>query len=181
MTTYPVTLAEAKLHLRVDDSTEESLISLLIAGATQLFQEQTGIQCIDESFVEKFNDFPSAFVPQRLPLDSVTSIKYYDSNGDQQTMAAADYRVSLGTPHTPGRIVPAYGSTGWPSAYDILDAVELTYKAGFGTASTDVPELIRRAILLQVAKWFENREDYERKSSFSAFDDIVAMYKVHHR
>jgi len=88
------------------------------------------------------------------PLQSVTSLKYIDDAGVEQTMPTADYVVDA--QHMIGRIRPAHG-TQWPSTLDDEGAVRITFVAGYGAAGA-VPQPIKQAILLLVGHWWINRE-----------------------
>jgi hypothetical protein len=88
------------------------------------------------------------------PLQSVTSVKYYDTAGVLQTVNAANYIVSTGTP---GRIQPAYGQV-WPLPRPTIDAVQITFVSGQGDAAANVSENVKTAIKMLVSHWYENRE-----------------------
>ena len=84
----------------------------------------------------------------------MTSIKYLDSAGVQQTLAATEY--TLDELSEPGWIVPAYNVT-WPDTYATINAVEVVYVAGYANAAA-VPQSIKQWILLHVGHLYENRE-----------------------
>ena len=88
------------------------------------------------------------------PVQSVTSIKFIDTSGVQQTMLSTDYKVD--NISEPARILPAYGTT-WPSTRNEINAVEIIYQAGYGAASV-VPEGIKSWIKIRAATLYENRE-----------------------
>ena len=91
----------------------------------------------------------------KSPVSSLTHIKYYDSTDTLQTLAASNY--ILDNASKPARIGVAVGGT-LPNLSDRINAVEVKYTVGYGTASTDVPEGIRTAIILTVGNWYENRQ-----------------------
>jgi len=88
------------------------------------------------------------------PLVSVESVKYVDLSGALVTLDPADYLVRAA--ETPGEIVPAYAKS-WPAARDVADAVTVEFTCGYGDPE-DVPEPIRRAVLLLVGTLYANRE-----------------------
>ncbi len=156
--TEPITLAEARAHLRVDDTTENDYITALITVAREHVESLTDRQLITATYALRLDDFPrrscDIIRPPRPRLIAVSSITYVDTAGDTQTLAAADYQVDAVS--EPCRILPAYGLT-WPSTRSQLNAVTITYTAGYGAAAV-VPKAIKQAILMLVAHWFENRE-----------------------
>ena len=155
----PVSLAEAKLHLRVDATTEDALIENLISAATKYCETFARRQFITATLklnLDEFsddNDLP-IWLPNP-PAQSVTSIKYYDENGTQQTWVASNYQVDVAT--EPARVLPAY-NVSWPSTRVMPNAIEIIYKAGYGDKAVNVPAGIKAAIKLLVAHLFENRE-----------------------
>jgi uncharacterized phiE125 gp8 family phage protein len=91
----------------------------------------------------------------RPPLQSVTSVKYIDGSGVQQTWASTNYVVD--TASLPGRVRLAYGIS-WPFVRTQPNAVEITYIAGYGDAPEDVPESLKHGLKLWVGNLYENRE-----------------------
>lgn len=91
----------------------------------------------------------------RAPLQAVTSIKYIDTGGVQQTLAAGAYLVDSYS--EPARITPAVG-TAWPGTQNRSNAVEIIFTAGYGSSSAAVPQGILHWILLVAATLHENRE-----------------------
>lgn len=158
----PVTLAEAKLHLRVTQSGEDTLISALIKAAREYAEGVLNRALIDQTWDLYLDAFPGECdgyvlkVPMS-PLKSVTYVKYLDEAGVQQTLSASLYAVDITS--EPGRIYPAYQQV-WPTLRTgALGAVVVRFVAGYGADGTFVPESIKAAIRLAVAHWYENRED----------------------
>jgi uncharacterized phiE125 gp8 family phage protein len=155
----PVTLEEAKLHLRVDsDCTgEDVLITSLITAARQMVENYTGLALINQTWEMLVDEFPDDDMALRpAPLSSITSITYTDINGATQT-ASPTTVYTADTYSLPGAAVLRYGQT-WPTVRDIKNAITVTYVAGFGTAASSVPGPIKAAILLLIGHLFEHRE-----------------------
>lgn len=154
--TEPITVAEAKQHMRVDNDDEDLLISSYITAARRWCEEYTRRSFINTTWVAKLDYFPSWMIElEKCPLSSVTSIAYVDTNGTTQTLSSSLYSVS--THSTPGLLTPAYGQT-WPSTRAQMDAVTITFVAGYGTAATSIPQTIRNAVKIMTAHLYENRE-----------------------
>lgn len=150
----PVTLAEAKAHLRVESSDEDNLISGLIAAARELIELATGRSFINTSWSVKLSCLPHCLELPRAPLSSVTSIEYLDADGDEQTLDADIYDVV--TSDEPGRIQLASNGSR-PATATHPEAVTITYVSGYGAAATSVPTPLRQAILLLLTSWWRNR------------------------
>lgn len=154
----PVSLDEAKLHLRIDSSDENTIISALITAAREYIEHACRRALITQTWRLSLDDWPvtgDEIELPRAPLVSVTSVVYTDSDGTATTWAAANYEVD--TDSQPGRIKLAYGES-WPSAtLKASNPIQITYIAGYGNA-VDVPQHLRQAIMLLVGHWYENRE-----------------------
>lgn len=154
--TTPVSLADAKSHLRVERSDDDDLITRLITAATDYVQADLGQQLVSATRRLRMDAWPLGGGYIELdypPLIAVTSIAYLDTNGDSQTWSSDEYDVQVDC--KPGRVYLGYNQT-WPTIRDVNDAVTVTYTCGYG-ADSDVPENIISAILMLVAGWFENR------------------------
>lgn len=155
----PVTLAEAKLHLRVepDQTDEDTLIGDLIVAARQHIELVTGRAFVTQTWQYVLDAFPSDEIRlPRPPLQSVTSVKYKLEDGTDETLDSGQYVVDITA--EPGLIVTAPGYD-WPT--DTLypsGAVTVEYKAGYGDAASDVPTGIKQGLLLLLGHWYENRE-----------------------
>lgn len=166
----PITLEEAKAHLRVDHSEDDKKISQFIAAATGHVDGKYGYlqRALEPQTWElSYDEFPCGAIEMPLPpLISVESIKYIDENGDEQTIDAANYFVDIDS--VPGWVVRA-SSFSWPSVMCTANAVRVRFICGFeraepdsgqseGQVGTSVPEAIRIAIMMMIGDWYENRE-----------------------
>lgn len=152
--TYPVSLTEAKSHLKVDTNADDTLITNLIIAATQISEEYTNrffIETVVNQTSTSFNGLNELF---KSKVRSVTHIKYYDSDNTQQTWASSNYVVN--NEFEPCQINLVVGES-LPSIAQRVDAVECRYTVGYGSAASDVPDVIKQAILLTLGNWYENR------------------------
>lgn len=153
----PVSLIEAKLHLRVDGDDDNTLIALQISAVREQVELEARRSLMTQTLAVRLAEWPTGdrlWLPQP-PLQSVTHIKYTDDDGALQTMAASDYIVY--TDPEPGHVVLT-ASTNWPAA-DLQpgESIVITYVAGYG-AATAVPARYKQAMLLLLGHWYENRE-----------------------
>lgn len=151
----PVKLAEAKLHLRIDHDTDDALITSLIKVAREWCESYQNRAYITQTITWKLDDFPRVFIVPKPKLQSVTTIKYIDVNGEEQTLSSSEYDVDVYS--QPARIVEAFNSS-WPGIRGDINSVEVIYVAGYGDAATDVPESVIAAMKLLVGHLYENRE-----------------------
>ncbi len=156
----PVSLAEAKVHLRVDDDDSNDLIVALIAAARQHVESFTRRQLITQTWDYQLDAFPAeAIVVPLAPVSAVSSISYLDSTGATQTWSSSNYRTDI--PAGPWaqrpRIEPGYGIS-YPTTYGVLNAVTVRCVTGYGSTASTVPAAIRAAMKILIGHWFEHRE-----------------------
>lgn len=178
----PVTLAEAKLHLRVDVADDDALITALISAARQHAEMITQRQLVTATWKLVMDAFPGnsqmgvpagrmfslpghAILLNKSPVQSVTSIKYLDMGGVQQTMPSTDYVVDTST--EPARITPVFGKI-WPISLPQIGAVEITFTAGYGAPNgatppvwspSTVPEGIKAWMKVRIGSLYQHREE----------------------
>lgn len=161
----PVSVAEAKLHCRVDGSDEDAWFTRSIAAARKLCEHyaertiaKTTLEGVCESFPAGGLILPRGPV-HRATLASAPSsivVTYRDANGATQTLGAGVYAVD-DSDGTDAQLVLASSSQAWPATDGRFDAVKVTYAAGWDQAS--VPEPIKHAVLMCVAFWYQHREN----------------------
>lgn len=182
---FPITLEEAKAHLRVTFSDDDSLIEQLIKSATHELETRLQRTLCETTWTEVLDAFPSGGIKLSMPpLLSVQSIVYYDSTGSVLTLASTEYLVD--THNEPGWVFPAPDKT-WPETQGRINAVTITYKAGYllGGTSTQqrdaVPRDLRAYLLIRVATLYENRESINVGNIVTpipALDSLWQPYRV---
>lgn len=157
----PLSSTEAKAHLRVDHSDEDTLISSIIIAARVAIENYLDRKLVTQTIAEYYDSFPltDAITLSFWPVQSITSITYTDTDGVSQTWDSSNYDVDLYGQYGqgPARITPAY-SKSFPATRDEMNAVTVTYIAGYGAASA-VPDLIKSAMRLLISEMYENRVD----------------------
>lgn len=149
----PLDLDEVKKHLRFTPTTEDTLIDLWISMARQYFEMRTGLQLMTATWARVLDACPSgAIVLPRLPLQAVVSVSS-DDGSPETVLDASGYRVvaPAGLFAGPGRI-DLLGS--WPGT-----RARIVYRAGFGDAPGDVPELIKGTLLMLVGYFHKFRAE----------------------
>ena len=152
--TYPVSLTEAKSHLKVDTTADDTYITSIIKAATQLSEEYTNRFFIDteiEQYASSFVELKTLF---KSKVSAVAHVKYYDSDNSLQTLSATIYDTQL--QYEPSQIQLANDKS-FPEITKRNDAVVARYTVGYGSAASDVPEIIKQAILLTIGNFYQNR------------------------
>lgn len=182
VSTEPVTLAEAKLHTRVDNTDENALIEALITASREYCENITG-RAFATQTLEAYRDYFPRYhdrfeLPLAAPLQSVTSVKYKGSDGNETTMTAdTDYIAD--TESDVGGIVLPYGAT-WPSFTKYtVNPIKIRYVVGY-TDDNSIPKSIKQAMLLLIGNWYENREATGDVSPAIAFavNALLAQWRV---
>lgn len=152
----PMTTAEAKTHLRVDFSDDDTYIDTLIASARVALENETNRKLITQTWDWYQDRFSSVSI--RLPfgsLQSVTSVKYTDSDDVESTVTSTVYDVV--TWEDPGRVTLAYNQQ-WPTAtLRSAGGVVTRFVCGYGVAA-DIPTPLIQAMKLTIGHLYENRE-----------------------
>ena len=149
----PVTVAEVKEHLRIAHDSEDVLIQGLIRAARQELEQATGTALATQSWRLVLDDWPDGdlIFLRRTPVREIHSITVFDTDGAGSVLPPEDYQLDGFS--SPSRLYlrerPAPGLT--------LNGIEIDFLAGFGEAATDIPDLLKRAILILIAHWYEFR------------------------
>lgn len=157
--TEPLTLADAKAHLRYTQSAEDALIDSLITAARDFVEAVTRRRLITQTWDWQLPAFPAFPVAVPYPpLQSVTGITYRVNEVDT-TWATANFRVLArsGMRAPRGEIVLTDAAV-VPTADSVPDAVTVRVVQGYGDTPADVPEAIRHAMKLYVAELWVQRQ-----------------------
>lgn len=156
--------ANAKAHLRVNISDDDTYIDTLVAVATKHAENVTGIRCISQVLTMRMDRFPcsapfaNSFIRIPFgPVSAIGSVKYIDTEGTEQTISSSDYVLDQYS--LMARLYPAY-SLYWPTPRNEPNAVRVQFTAGYADAATFAaakPNILH-AIKLIVGHYYEQRE-----------------------
>lgn len=150
-------------RLSIEESPLDDLWEIWINAATELFQEQTGRQCITRPFHWHLDSFPTYdryLQLPRPPLQAVQAVEYLDGTGAWVELDSDLYVVDapIGPHAGPGRIVLKDGAM-WPQTVMQDRCVRISFTAGYGDAAADVPPLVRAALLYLVGHFHRYGEE----------------------
>ena len=175
-TEEPVTLEQAAEHLRLTTNTQDARLDDLIRAARDTVERITGRQLMTATWALRLDEFPSReidlFYP---PAQSVTSITYYDTAGDSQTLSTDVYELDAYT--MPPRVVLKPNQWWESSEAGKYNAVTVTWVAGY-TAMNLVPPSIRHAILMAIEDMNEHsgRQSELRLQENATFMALLQPY-----
>lgn len=155
----PVSLSEAKAHVRVDTEADDNYIQGLIAAARAYCEDLLDATFITTTWEAKYNAFPlwEINLPRPPMQPSTVTILYRDQEGVTNTITSEAGAFQVDSSAVPGRVYPPYAGF-WPAVRGDENSVTVRWKAGYGDGKDSVSPVIRHAILLLVGHWYVNRE-----------------------
>ena len=162
----PITLAEAKEHLRFDDAcgvAQDALISGLIRVVRNYAENYTRRAFVQQTLEYTTHCFTHEMVLPRPPLISIESVKYIDTDGVLQTVDSSVYQID--SYRAPGLIKPAWLQY-WPIVTrNDYNAVRIRYVAGYAPVgsptdyASGVPEVIKQWMKIRLANYHSFASD----------------------
>jgi uncharacterized phiE125 gp8 family phage protein len=155
--TEPITLEEAKLFIKQDETADDDLIENLIIASRQYVEKRTGLALITQSWTATMPDLYPYIDLNPFPLQSITSMTYKDVNGNNQSLTYSSY-YWLDTLAKPPTLSLKSGVSLPTVINDCPNAVSIVYEVGYGDDAEDVPYTLRLIIQQMVAQWYLHRE-----------------------
>jgi uncharacterized phiE125 gp8 family phage protein len=173
--TEPLTLAEAKLHLKVDTTDDDTLITCLIAAARARAEWHTGRAFITQTWTLHLDAWPECGVIE-LPLPPLQSVTSIVTTARDNTTTTLD--PSLTTVDIAAARIALAENTAPPTNLRSINAIATTFTAGYGDA-TSVPPDIKQALLALTAAMYANRGELADDLPARALA-LLAPYRILH-
>ena len=176
----PVTLAEAKAHLRVDHADEDAFIASLIVTSRLHIEAALGLALITQGWTESVDAWPAGreIELSLRPVQSIDLIRVVTGPSTFATLSALDFVLDGSAAKS--RIV-WQAAASRPIPAQPASGIEIAFTAGYGDAAADVPAPIRHALLILLAHWYEQREPVEVSDKVlplpSMVGDLLAPYR----
>lgn len=173
--TEPISLAEARrqVHVAESDTTYDNELTLAIQASREQWESDTDTAVITQTLrLYGWSFYGWSIELPRRPVQSVTSVLYYDATDTQQTLSTNIYALD-----TPARTIRLKDNEVWPTvALNRYDGITVTYVAGYTSASA-VPAIWKQAMLLLVGYYFSaNRGDNDRVNDQRAYERLVGKF-----
>lgn len=177
----PVSLTEIKEHCRVDHDEEDALLESFVKTARVMCERHTGRALITQTRVAYFDKWDDDFDLAGTPVQSITSLKYFDRNSTETTVSDTSYLLDAQR----GELVFKFGIAPPTLWLREVNPIQVTYVCGYGSTADTVPSPLRTAIKMMAAALWEHREDViigqlalEAKVTARGFDWLIGPYKV---
>jgi len=173
-----VTLDEAKAHLEYIDNDRDAYIGALIDVATEMLDGPEGM--VGKALGEQVWAYSLRYVPADkiaipvVPVKALQSVVYFDEAGVEQQVNVNQFRLVANEDYA--YLEPIDGFT-WPALFDRADAVTFRFQLGMDV----VPVGIKRAALMMIANWFENREAVADKTMLPvpfAVESLINRWRI---
>ena len=168
----PVTVSEAKSHLRIDGTAEDVLIASLILTSRLHVEAALGLALINQTWMLVLDRWPGdgqADIPI-APLQAVTAVRVKNAAGAATVVPATSYLVDIVS--KPPRLVWNNAAPVMPGR--IANGIEIDLSAGFGATAASVPAPLKHAVLMLTAHWYEHRDPVEIGSAAARIPDAVS-------
>jgi uncharacterized phiE125 gp8 family phage protein len=174
----PLTLAEVKAHLRLDGADEDALLLSLIKTAREFIERETGLCLIAQSWRLYLDRWPRDGIIRILksPVQAIQTVTVYSFDGAPLQVSLEDHL--LDGAGRPARLwlknTPVTGRT--------VNGIEIDFAAGFGEAGTDVPDTLKRAMLIHVGHMFAFRgaisPDQQPAGIPEGYERLIALFRM---
>ncbi len=172
----PISLAEAKAHLRLTINDDDTYISTLIIAARRAVESRYGINVLQQSWAMFADAWPADGI-FHLPLWPVLSVESLTSYADDDTASVIDpahYYLDQAT--RPPRLALRVGRVFAPPGRKI-NGLKLSFTTGFGATPSQIPQEIKQALLAVVADWYQHRGDEQGGTLPPAALELLSAYR----
>ncbi|MCB1386553.1 MAG: head-tail connector protein [Nitratireductor sp.] len=172
-----VSLDEVKRHLRVETADDDLYLTDLIAASTGHLEQVAGVKLITQTWRQFLDGVPddNCIRLAVAPVRSLVSMTVYDRDGVGTSVPMTD--LELDAVSAPPRLLLKAAH----QAGKALNGVEIDIVAGFGDTAADVPDTLRRALLLLIAHAYEFRGavpvDAQPASEPHGFRTLIAPFR----
>jgi uncharacterized phiE125 gp8 family phage protein len=168
----PVSLAEARIFLRLDQSAEDDLLTTLITAARLMVEAVSGRLLVDQTWrivIDRWPDGGEIRLPLS-PVSTITAARVYDVLGAPQPVAPSALQLDKAADPPVVRVIGEVPEIGRDRG-----AIEIDVVAGFGATAAAVPALLRQAVLRLAARWFEQRGDVVGRDAEALPPEIMTL------
>ena len=173
----PVSLVEAKAHLRVPHADDDAYVTNLISAARRLVEQRSGLRLINQGWSLFLDCWPDSPVQSLglFPVSAIADVIIYSDADVAATYDPAHYFLDAAS--KPARMALRSGRLP-PRGSRPVNGIEIRFTSGFGSAGSAVPQDLRQAMLVIIAHWFQNRGDAEAHVPPLPALEIIGTYRA---
>lgn len=166
----PISLTQAKNWLRIDHSDEDELVAALIASARLIVESASGRMLISQTWRIVMDEWPAGDIIVPLaPVSEVLALRMVSPTGASGLIAPSSYVAVVAGGHARIRFLTAP-----PAPQKSIGGIEIDVELGFSSSPQGVPETLKTAMRLLIARWYEQRGDVENDGAFERMPPSVA-------
>lgn len=168
--TLLIALTEAKRQVRIYHDDLDDQVQVALSAATAFCELRTNrILRKPSTIVQRHDGWASRYRIDVEPAVAITSLGYYDADGELQTVPEANYRLTLAS--SAGSILEVDSQWSRPTLDDQANPVVITYTAGYDM----LPDEAKQAILLMTQVFFGDLDDRQVEANRRAAGDLLAV------
>lgn len=163
--TFPISLGDVRRQTKTEGLTSDDLliVDVIIPAVVDRAQNATDRQFLTATWSIGMDSFPGCSrieIPKAPLVPGSVEISYRDAGDVVQTWAGSNYVVDAPQgPHCARGGVQLTYQNYWPTTYSRLNAVTVTFQAGYGADASSVPALLRAGMLMDAASLYRQREN----------------------
>jgi uncharacterized phiE125 gp8 family phage protein len=180
----PVSAAELRARLRLNDQGEDAELEEMLAAAVELFEHDAQRPVLQTVYRQDLSAWPASgvIVLGRGGVTAVSTVKRYLADGTASALAADQWRADLLTPPARVRLAAIPESVQTAAGIPVSPVGYVEFTAGW-PAPEDVPAHLRTALKLMAGHFYENREAwrdsaFEMRETPDGWKRVVAKYKL---
>lgn len=171
----PLTLEQVKLHLKVEEDADDTLIENLIVAVREKTENYLNRKLVSQTIHQYFDSFDSFLKLSVAPVIEVLNIEYATETEDNKVLTADQFQ--LDDILEPCKIYPSAGGSFPEIKAGVINPIRVAYNAGYGTTADAIPKSIQLGMLLMCGDFYENRNDSVRTLP-QASKNILFHYRV---
>ncbi|PYE86910.1 head-tail connector protein [Phyllobacterium leguminum] len=141
----PVTVSELRSFLRVSPDEDDVLLTQIIRTAREAVEAQAGLALINQTWRLRLDRWPRSgrVALYRHPVREIVEVRAYAPGGMAFIIGTGERYLQGSRPQR--LYLSPRADAHW------FDGMEIDFLAGFGETAADVPDALKRAILMHIA------------------------------
>jgi uncharacterized phiE125 gp8 family phage protein len=152
----PLDLNFLRDYLKIDNTSEDDLLTAFLQTATKCFEDITNRTVITKTYKVLLDCWFYCFEIKKSVLQEILSVTYFDADGVEQTVDSSDYYVTESATYSKLVFIDGFE---FPALRGRLQDITINFKVGYGDDACSIPNDIKTALMAHVAAMYFNRGD----------------------